>query len=83
MDKKPVENRALVNDSGSSASGHIEMWIDVILKSRIKSLPRIKIEPPPYDEYELRVIVHATKDLDFKDVLEKCNDVFCTGAIGN
>ena len=59
------------------------MWIDIILKNKIRQFPKYKISPPPYDEYELRVIVHSTKNLVFKDVLDKCNDVFCTGGIGN
>lgn len=83
MDKKPIENRAIKNETGSITCGHLEMWVDVILQSKIKQFPKVKIEPPPYNEFELRVIVHSTIDLVFKDVMDKCNDAFCKGAIGN
>lgn len=55
------------------------MWIELIEKKDIKKNPPIKIEPPPYDEYELRCIVWETKECVFKDELAECNDLFVRG----
>jgi hypothetical protein len=54
----------------------------VIERKNWENMPAEKINPPPYDEYELRVIVWGTKGCVFKDVAEHCNDQFVRGFIG-
>lgn len=57
------------------------MWVDVIEKEKIKTVPLVMLSPPPRYEFELRVIVWSTKDCEYKDEIEKCNDVFVRGVL--
>lgn len=52
------------------------MWVELIPKSIIKTLPPLPITRPPKYEMEIRVIVWETKDCVFKDEAEKCNDIY-------
>ena len=44
---------------------------------------KYEIGPPPRFPFELRTIIHSTKNLVFKDELAKCNDAFVRGYPGS
>jgi hypothetical protein len=67
--RKPIELRNLYSDYGCGSQGRLEMWVDLIERKNWENMPAEKINPPPYDEYELRVAEH-------------CNDQFVRGFIG-
>lgn len=83
LQRKPIELRNLYSDYGRGSQGRLEMWVDLIERKNWESMPPEKIHAPPYDEYELRVIVWGTKGCVFKDIAESCNDLFVRGYIGN
>lgn len=46
------------------------------------SNPRIDISPPPREDYEIRLIIWGTRDVVFKDVETKCNDLYARAILG-
>jgi hypothetical protein len=42
-------------------------------------MPRVDIQPPPKEEFEVRVIIWGTRDVVLMDQLEGCNDLFLKG----
>lgn len=50
------------------SQGRIETFIDLIEKKKWLSTPAHPIAPPPFDKYELRVIVWKTEDCVYKNV---------------
>lgn len=81
-EKKPIELRNLYSEFGIGSQGRLETWIDLIEKKQWISTPAHKIHPPPFDKYELRVIVYSTEDCVFKNVEMESNDIFVRGVIG-
>ena len=45
--------------------------------------PKIDITPLPREDYELRVVIWGTRDVVFKDVATKCNDLYLVGMVGD
>lgn len=82
FESKPIENRNLKDEFGSSI-GRLQMWIDLVEKSQCKINPLIKITAPPRYEFELRAIIYEARNCVFKDELEKCNDLYCKAGIAN
>ena len=62
--------------------GRLETFIDLVEKKKWLSTPAHKIAPPPFDPYELRVIVWKTADCVFKNIEMESNDVFVRGVVG-
>ena len=60
----------------------METWVDLIEKKKWINTPAHNIHPPPFDKYELRVIVWKTDDCVFKNVEMESNDIFVRGVIG-
>lgn len=75
MNEIPVEYRPLLHPNKATAQGIIEMFVEVLPLNISKVMKPIKIEPPPPEEFELRLIIWETKDLLFggkgKDVFFK------------
>lgn len=67
LERKPIELRNLYSEFGIGTQGRLETWVDLVEKKKWLVDPPIKITPPPWDEYELRVIVWSTKDCVFKN----------------
>ena len=82
FESKPIENRNLKDEFGSSI-GRLQVWIDLVEKSQCKINPLIKITAPPRYEFELRAIIYEARNCVFKDELEKCNDLYCKAGIAN
>ena len=59
----PVEYRPLRHPSKKTAQGMIEMFVEVLPTSRAKYIKPAKIEPPPPENYELRLIIWETKNV--------------------
>ena len=65
--KKPIELRNLYSEYGIGTQGRLEVWIDLIEKKDWLRNPPIKIHPPPYEPFELRIIIWSTKDCIYKN----------------
>ena len=69
-EKKPIEMRNILPEYGAGTQGRLEMWVELLEKKIAKNTPKEKICPPPKFEFELRAIVHDTKDCEFKDEVD-------------
>ena len=65
--KIPVEYRPLKKPGIKTAQGIIEMFVEVLPASRAKLCPPAKIERPPPEEYELRLVIWETRGLPYED----------------
>jgi len=63
----PVESRPLYNPDKKVAQGMIEMFVEVLTSAEAKMKRPEKIEPPPPEEFELRLIIWETKDIPALD----------------
>ena len=61
--KVPVEYRPLRHPSKKTAQGMIEMFVEILPMSRAKYIKPAKIEPPPPENYELRLVIWETKNV--------------------
>jgi hypothetical protein len=61
--KIPVEYRPLTKPGTKTAQGIIEMFVEVFPPSIAKIIKPSKIEPPPPQEYELRLIIWETRNI--------------------
>ena len=57
----PVEYRPLLKSGTKTAQGIIEMFVEVFPQNIAKMIKPAKIEPPPPEEYELRLIIWETR----------------------
>jgi len=61
--KIPVEFRPLYKPNTATAQGIIEMLVEVLPKEVAKIKKPLKIEPPPPQEFELRLVIWETKNV--------------------
>lgn len=61
--KVPVEFRPLYKPNTMTAQGIIEMLVEVLPVKIAKIKKPLKIEPPPAQEYELRLIIWETRNV--------------------
>jgi len=61
--KIPVEFRPLFKANSSTAQGIIEMLVEVLPMKIAKIKKPLKIEPPPIQEYELRLVIWETRNV--------------------
>jgi hypothetical protein len=59
----PVEYRPLRHPSKKTAQGMIEMFVEILPMNRAKYIKPAKIEPPPPENYELRLVIWETKNV--------------------
>lgn len=59
----PVEFRPLFRPGISTAQGIIEMMVEVLPMKIAKLRKPLKIEPPPAQEYELRLVIWETRNV--------------------
>ena len=74
IEEKPVEYRQLRHPSSSVSQGVIKMWVE--LKPTAKSTGEDKvydIRPRPQKEYEVRLVVWDTKELEMMDAEGTCD----------
>lgn len=63
----PVESRPLIHPNKKVAQGMVEMFVEVLTSAEAKMKKVEKIEPPPPEEYELRLIIWETRDIPAMD----------------
>jgi hypothetical protein len=61
--KIPVEFRPLYKPNTMTAQGIIEMLVEVLPMKIAKIKKPLKIEPPPLQEYELRLVIWETRNI--------------------
>jgi hypothetical protein len=59
----PVEFRPLFKSDAKTAQGVIEMFVEVLPLDIAKKTKPAKIEPPPPQEYELRLVIWETRNI--------------------
>ena len=62
----PVEYRPLTKPGVSTAQGIIEMFVEILPLSRAKMIKPAKIERPPPEEYEMRLVIWETRGLPYE-----------------
>ena len=62
----PVEYRPLTKPGVSTAQGIIEMFVEILPQSRAKMIKPAKIERPPPEEYEMRLVIWETRGLPYE-----------------
>jgi hypothetical protein len=67
----PVESRPLYNPDKKVAQGMIEMYCEVLTSAEHKMKKIAKIEPPPPEAYELRLIIWETRDINAMNPVNK------------
>ena len=65
--KIPVEYRPLYKPGVKTAQGIIEMFVEILPQFRAKITPPAKIERPPPQEYEMRLIIWETRNLPYEN----------------
>lgn len=63
----PVESRPLYNPDKKVAQGMIEMFCQVLTKDEAKKIKIEKIEPPPPQDFECRLIIWETREIPAQD----------------
>ena len=80
MDEKPIEIRPLINLDYHGAQGYIYLWVD-IFEAAIKTQKEPwQISPEPETEYEVRLVVWETEDMEMMDV-EDTSDIYVVSYI--
>jgi len=69
----PVEYRPLRHPGKKTAQGIVEMFVEVLPQARAKYIKPAKIEPPPPENYELRLVIWETRNV----FLERKKQVDC------
>jgi len=59
----PVEYRPLRHPGKKTAQGIVEMFVEVLPQARAKHIKPAKIEPPPPENYELRLVIWETRNV--------------------
>ena len=62
----PVEYRPLLKPGVSTAQGIIEMFVEVLPQDRAKKVKPAKIERPPPEEYEIRLVIWETRNIVYE-----------------
>jgi len=66
----PVEFRPLTKPGKKTAQGIIEMIVEIFPNSIAKMMKPLKIEPPPPEEYELRIVIWETLNITVGNKVE-------------
>jgi hypothetical protein len=76
IEHKPVEYRDLMVNSSTVSQGNIKLWVDIDESSSKKAGEGpIDISPEPPVEFEARLIIWKTKDIECMD-FEGTSDIF-------
>lgn len=67
----PVEYRPLLKPGKKTAQGIIEMLVEIFPITIAKIMKPLKIEPPPPEEYELRLVIWETFNLAYGKKVRK------------
>lgn len=52
------------------------MWLDILTLHEASTQPPLNIAPPPPEDFEVRLIIWQTKDVQMKGKLLKTSDMF-------
>ena len=63
----PVEYRPLMKPGVKTAQGIIEMFVEILPQARAKIVRPAKIERPPPEEYEMRLVIWETRNLPYEN----------------
>ncbi len=75
----PVEYRPLTKPGVSTAQGIIEMFVEVLSPQRAKVIKPAKIERPPPEEYEIRLVIWETRNIVYEGKKKQIDAMICVG----
>ena len=75
----PVEYRPLTKPGVSTAQGIIEMFAEVLSPQRAKIVKPAKIERPPPEEYEIRLVIWETRNIVYEGKKKQIDAMICVG----
>jgi len=73
---KPIEYRQLYHKSTKVSQGIVKCWIEIIPSETIDKYTLWKVMPRPPSEFEVRLVIWETKDVEMKD-WEGTSDIYC------
>uniref|UniRef100_A0A7S3CX03 C2 domain-containing protein n=1 Tax=Palpitomonas bilix TaxID=652834 RepID=A0A7S3CX03_9EUKA len=76
---KPLETRTLHHPSTTTAQGKVRLWVEIIPKRKIASVPIINIKKPPPEPFQMRIVVWSARNMVSMDKVTKMNDLYITG----
>lgn len=56
--------------------GSLDMWLDIFTHAEALTCPPIDIRPPPPEDFEVRLIIWQTKEVQFRGKILKTADLF-------
>ena len=80
MDEKPIEIRPLINLDYQGAQGYIYLWVDIFEAAIKTNKEPWQIAPEPETEFEVRLVVWETEDMEIMDV-EGTSDIYVVSYI--
>ena len=73
----PVEYRPLYKPGVSTAQGIIEMFVEILSPQRAKVVKPAKIERPPPEEYEIRLIIWEARNIVYEGKKKQIDAMIC------
>ena len=80
MDEKPIEIRPLIHLDYHGAQGYIYLWVDIFEAAIKTSKEPWQIAPEPETEFEVRLVVWETEDMEIMDI-EGTSDIYVVSYI--
>lgn len=71
MGLKPIEHRALWVPSSSMAQGKLECFVEIMSPEEAASTPPVSLAAFLAAEYEVRVIIHKAREIQFRDKVRR------------
>lgn len=59
--------------------GKVRLWVEIIPKKKIASIPIINIKKPPPEPFQMRIVIWSARNMVSMDSVTKMNDLYITG----
>ena len=73
--EKPVEVRPLINPDFNGSQGQVYLWLEIFEASQKAAKIPWKISPEPISEFQVRLVVWETEDMEMMDI-EGTSDIY-------
>lgn len=77
----PIEQRSLQIPTSTVSQGTLNLWVDFLTPPEAKKYAPLKIEKPPPEKYEVRLIIWRAMEVPASDEITQMNDMYATAWI--